>query len=202
MILSNRLTAAAALLAVPLLCGPVLAQPATARVSSSDVERLTSTATVVSVDPATRVLAIKTGDGDVVDVTAGDQIRNFAQIKPGDLIIVALQRSLTYTVSPPGTKLPAASEVDRGARAKLGAKPAGVLSRSASLTGVITAVDVPANTVSVVGPNGGVVHVLEVRDPERQAYLPKIAPGSLLTVTYTATVALDVTSPADKPGAK
>jgi hypothetical protein len=86
--------------------------------------------------------------------------------------------------------------VDRGARAKRGEKPAGVLSRSTSLTGIITAVDVPDNTISVVPQNGGAIHVLEVHNPERQAYLQKIVPGSLLTVTYTSTVALDVTSPA------
>ena len=86
--------------------------------------------------------------------------------------------------------------VDRGARARLGAKPAGVLSRSTSLTGVISAVDVPDNTISIVGQGGGAVHVLEVHNPERQAYLPKIAPGSLLTITYTSTAVLDVTSPA------
>jgi len=195
MIRFNRLTAAAALLALPLLCGSALAQQAAAPVSSSDVERLTAAATVVAVDPATRVLTIKTEDGDVVDVTAGEQVRNFAQIKPGDIIVVILQRSLTFTVSPPGTKLPSAFVVDRGARAKPGAKPAGVLSRSTSLTGVITAVDVPDNSISVVPQGGGPVHVLEVHNPERQAYLPKIAPGSLLTVTYTSTVALDITSP-------
>lgn len=181
---------------MPLLCGSALAQQAAAPVSSSDVERLTASASVVAVDPASRVITIKTEDGDVVDVTAGEQVRNFAQIKPGDMIVVTLQRSLTFTVSPPGTKLPSAFVVDRGARAKLGAKPAGVLSRSTSLTGVITAVDVPDNTISVAPQSGGAIHVLEVHNPERQAYLPKIAPGSLLTVTYTSTVALDVTSPA------
>jgi hypothetical protein len=189
----DRLTAAA-LLAVPLLCGPAMAQaPATAPVSSSDVERITAVATVVAVDPATRVVKLKTADGEVIDVTAGEDVRNFAQIKPGDGLVVTLQRSLTYTVSPKGTRLPAALVVDRAGRARPGQKPAAVESRSASVTGVITAVDVPANTVSVVGLSGGPVHVLEVHNPERQAYLPKIAPGSLLTVTYTSAVALEVT---------
>nr|WP_294505732.1 hypothetical protein [uncultured Rhodopila sp.] len=194
MIRFDRLTAAAALLALPLLCGSALAQdPAPAPVSSSDIERVTATATVVAVDPATRVVKLKTEDGDVIDVTAGENVRNFAQIKPGDGLVVTLQRSLTYTVSPKGTKLPAALVVDRAGRAKPGQKPAAAVSQSTSITGIITAVDVPANTVSVVGQGGGPVHVLEVHNPERQAYLPKITPGSLLTVTYTATVALEVT---------
>jgi hypothetical protein len=190
----DRLTASAALLTVPLLCGSAMAQTsAPAPVSSSDVERVTATATVVAVDPATRVVTLKTDDGDVIDVTVGEDIRNFAQIKPGDGLVVTLQRSLTYTVSPKGTKLPEALVVDRAGRAKPGQKPAAAVSRSASVTGVITAVDVPANTISVVGTGGGPVHVFEVRDPERQAYLPKISPGSLLTVTYTSAVALQVT---------
>jgi Cu/Ag efflux protein CusF len=190
----DRLTAAAALLAVPLFCGSAIAQaPATAPVSSSDVERVTATATVVAVDPATRVVTLKTEDGNTIDVTAGENVRNFAQIKPGDGLVVTLQRSLTYTVSPKGTELPAALVVDRAGRAEPGEKPAGAESRSTSITGTITAVDVPANTISVVGLSGGPVHVFEVHDPDRQAYLPKIAPGSLLTVTYTTTVALEIT---------
>lgn len=192
----DRLTAAAALLAMPLLCGPAMAQtpaPAPVPVSSSDVERVTATATVVAVDPATRVVTLKTAEGDVIDVTAGEEVRNFAQIKPGDGLVVILQRSLTYTVSPKGTNLPEAEVVERAGRAEPGEKPAAVESRSTSVTGLITAVDVTANTVSVAPLNGGPVHVLEVRNPERQAYLPKIEPGSLLTVTYTSAVALEVT---------
>ena len=192
----SRLTAATVLLALPLLSGPVCAQPAEP-VSSTDVERETATAQVVGIDPATRVISIKTEDGKVTDVKAGEDIRNFAQIKVGDIVVATLQRSLTYTVSPKGTKLPPTLVVDRAARAKPGEKPAGVVARSESFTGTIVAVDVPENTVSVVSQTGGPVHVLEVRDPERQAYLPKISPGSLLTVTYTSALALEV-----KPAAK
>jgi hypothetical protein len=192
MIPFNRLTAAAALLAVPLLCGSALAQTSEP-VSSTDTERVTATAQVVAVDPATRVVALKTEDGDVIDVTVGPEVRNFAQIKPGDGIVVTLQRSLTYTVSPKGTKLPSLQVVDRAGRAKPGEKPAGVVSRSTSLTGIIVGVDPSAHTISLVGQSGGPVHVFEVHNPERQAYLPKIAVGSLLTVTYAATVALDIT---------
>ena len=99
----SRLTAATVLLALPLLSGPVCAQPAEP-VSSTDVERETATAQVVGIDPVTRVISIKTEDGKVTDVKAGEDIRNFAQIKVGDIVVATLQRSLTYTVSPKGTQ--------------------------------------------------------------------------------------------------
>jgi hypothetical protein len=196
MFVLNRLIAAAtAMLAVPLLGGTAWAQ-ATAPVSPMDVERMTATAQVVAVDPATRTVTIKAENGEMIDVIAGEDVRNFAQIKVGDVVVATVQRSLTFTVSPKGTDLPATMVVDEAARAKPGERPAGVIARSTSLSATIVAVDAAAHTVSIVEKSGGPVRVLEVRNPERQAYLPNITPGSLLTVTYTSALAVDVQSAA------
>jgi hypothetical protein len=188
--------AGAALLIVPsLLC---LSPDGTARadtaapITSSDNEVATATAVVTAIDASTRTVTIKTENGETMDIKVGDNVRNFAEMKVGDKVVATLELALTYTVFPAGTKLPAAMVVDRAGRAKPGAKPAAEVSRSASLTGTIVAVDTSANTVSVVEQRGGPVRVLHVKNPERQAYLPKIHPGQILAITYTEALALQV----------
>jgi hypothetical protein len=188
-------TAAACLIVPPLLClsphGTARAETA-APVTSTDSEVETATAVVTAINAPTRTVTIKTENGETMDIKVGDNVRNFAEMKVGDKVIATLELALTYTVFPAGTKLPAAMVVDRAGRAKPGAKPAAEVSRSASLTGTIVAVDTSANTVSVVEQRGGPVRVLHVKNPERQAYLPKIHPGQILAITYTEALALQV----------
>jgi hypothetical protein len=190
-------TAAAFLIVPPALClssnGTARAETASpSPVTSTDSEVTTATAVVTAIDAPTRTVTIKTENGETMDIKVGDNVRNFAQMKVGDKVVATLELALSYTVFPAGTKLPAAMVVDRAGRAKPGAKPAAEVSRSASLTGIIVGVDPSANTVSVVEQRGGPVHVLHVKNPERQAYLPKIHPGQILAVTYTEALALQV----------
>src|SRR5687767_5663639 len=44
------------------------------------------TATVVAVDPAERVVVLKTADGDMIPVKCGKNVVNFDQIKAGDQV--------------------------------------------------------------------------------------------------------------------
>ena len=169
-----------------------------APVSSSDSELFTGSAVVSAINPSTRVVTLKSPDGKLMDVTAGDHVRNFAQIKVGDVVSFAAERSLTFTVSPRGTKLPDAMVAKGAARAKPGEKPMGVVARSEALSGTIVAIDTAANTIDVVDQHGGPIHTLHVRNPERQAYLPKVHPGDMLTITYTETLGISV-DPATKP---
>ena len=129
---------------------------------------------------------------------AGEQVYNFAQIKVGDVVSVAAERSLTFTVSPHGTKLPDASMAQGAARSKPGEKPPGIAARFETLSATIVAVDPAANTIDVVDQHGGLIHTLHVRNPERQASLPMVHPGDLLTVTYTETVGISVDPATDR----
>jgi len=174
----------------PTFTTPVWAQ--SAPISSTDKETATVVAQVTAINAATRVVTVKMPDGKLMDVKAGDEVKNFAQVKVGDLVVATLQLSLTYTVFPVGTKIPQVMMVDQAARAKPGAKPAGAVAQSTSLSGVIVGVDVAAKTVSVVDSKGGPIHILQVQNPERQAYLPKIKVGQVLTITYTEAFALEV----------
>ena len=52
-------------------------------------------AQVVAIDKATRTVTLKGPQGNVVDVVAGDEVKNFAQIKVGDFVVVRYAEALT-----------------------------------------------------------------------------------------------------------
>lgn len=174
-----------------LLSGAAHAQGAP--LSSSDVEVVSETATVIFVDQGTRTAKLKTSHGDVFDYVAGPEVRNFAQVKVSDVVTAAMERRLTFTVSPRGTQLPTVAAASGGAQAKPGEKPGVMAGAAVSMSGIIVAVDAAAKTVAVVENGGGPVHTLQVRNPERQALLGQVHAGDVLTVTYAETVGIAVT---------
>src|SRR4029450_9088992 len=58
------------------------------------VRALKVSAQVVAIDKATRTLTLKGPDGNSVDVAAGEEVKNFPQIKLGDFVVVQLMQSL------------------------------------------------------------------------------------------------------------
>ncbi len=52
-------------------------------------------AQVVAIDKATRTVTLKGPKGKVVDIVAGEQVKNFDQIKVGDLVVARYAQALT-----------------------------------------------------------------------------------------------------------
>src|SRR5262245_4382377 len=68
-----------------------------------------ATATVVAVDKATRTITLK-GPKRTVDVVAGDEVKNFDQIKVGDRVVVKYVEALTLELKK--TKAPLDAKAD------------------------------------------------------------------------------------------
>ena len=49
----------------------------------------------MAIDKATRTLTLKGPEGNVMDVVAGDEVKNFDQIKLGDFVVVRYAQALT-----------------------------------------------------------------------------------------------------------
>ena len=88
----NRIALALVFLAATLAAGAFAQQPATgATVVASEpgkaviAQTAEVSAKVVAIDKATRTVTLKGPQGNVVDVVAGDEVRNFDQIKLGDI---------------------------------------------------------------------------------------------------------------------
>jgi len=151
-------------------------------------------AEVIGIDKATRTVTLKGPKGNVVDVVAGDEVKNFDQIKLGDMVVARYAEALTLELRKTGTGTGAATVREEAARAKPGDRPAVAGARQVSALAEVVAVDPKASTISIKGPKGKVV-MLKVRNPDQFKVVKK---GDQVEVTYTEALALSV-EPAQKP---
>lgn len=155
------------------------------------------TATVEAVDPATRVVTLKGPKGNTVDVVAGEEVRNFDQIKKGDKLTVKYAEALTLELRKDG-KAVGRSESESMKRAKPGEKPGGTARRDVTIVADVVAVDAAKKSVSLKGPKGNVVD-LNVQDPEQLKLIKK---GDKVEATYTQALAISMEAPAAAPKKK
>jgi propanediol utilization protein len=184
------------------LASPVLAQtaaPAAGAAITSEPGKATAvravevSAQVVGIDKATRTLTLKGPKGDVFDVVASAEVKNFDQIKVGDALVLRIAQALTLELRK--TKGAAGDVAVREGvvAAKPGERPAVAGAREVTAIAEVTAVDPKASTITLKGPRGNVV-TLDVRNPEQFKVVKK---GDQVEVTYTEAMALSV-EPAKK----
>ena len=152
-------------------------------------------ASIVGIDKATRTVTLKNPKGDVFDIVASDEVKNFDQIKVGDVVVARYAQALTLELKE--TKVAAGDPVVReeAAKAKAGERPAVVGARQVTVIADVVAVDPKASTISLKGPKGKVV-VVDVRNPEQFKVVKK---GDQVEVTYTEALALSVEPVPKKP---
>ena len=164
---------------------------------ASIVEAVQVSAQVVGIDKATRTVTLKGPQGNTVDIVAGDEVKNFDQIKLGDFVVARYLQSLTLELKK--TKVKAGEPIVREevARAKPGAQPAFAVAREVTAIADVIGVDPKKSTITLKGPRGNVV-TLNVQNPDQFKVVKK---GDQVEVTYTEALALSV-EPAPKPAAK
>jgi hypothetical protein len=145
-------------------------------------------ARVVGIDKATRTLTLKGSKGEVFDLVAGDEVRNFDQIKIGDAVVARYAHALTLELRKTQGAAGAPVVREEVAKAKAGERPAVAGARQVSAIADVVAVDPKASTITLKGPRGNVV-VLDVGNPEQFKVVKK---GDQVEVTYTEAVALSV----------
>lgn len=148
-------------------------------------ETVVMTATVQSIDYAKRTVTLVGPEGATKTMKVGREVRNFAQIQPGDTLLVHFREAAVYMIAPPGTKVPEDAMAAAVARAAPGEMPAGGAAERVVVTGLVTGVDPAANTISLVDPSGGMVRTLAVKNPENQKALPSIKVGDTITAVIT-----------------
>jgi len=146
------------------------------------------TATVEAIDQKTRMVTLKGPQGNTLTFKAGDQVRNLAQVKVGDLVKFAYYDSVAVRVLKKGEAFPAQSESEAMARAKKGAMPGGVVGNQTSVNATITAIDKKAKTATLKGEDGNSVTVT----PLFPKNLDKVKVGDRMVLTFTEAVAISV----------
>ena len=154
-------------------------------------------AQVVGIDKATRTVTLKGPKGNVVDIVAGDEVKNFDQIRLGDFVVARYAEALTLELRKTKVKAGEPTVREEAARAKPGERPAVAGAREVTAIADVIGVDPKKSTITLKGPRGNVV-TLNVQNPDQFKVVKK---GDQVEVTYTEALALSV-EPAPKPAAK
>jgi hypothetical protein len=177
------------------LAAPALAQaPASKAVSVIDAEGVMNlvkvSAVVQAIDLKNRIVTLSGPDGNTFAVLVDDSVKNLAQVKVGDSLVVSYFESVALDFQK-GDGIRSSTVWDDSARAKAGAKPgAAALSRVTMVTN-IWAVNQAKGKVTVRGPYGHFAEV-KLKDP---AMLTGVKVGDQMKVTFTQAVAIGIERP-------
>jgi len=155
-----------------------------------------ATATVESVNPQTREVVLKMPKGGTQTIVAGDEVRNFDQIKAGDKVKVKYMEALALELKKNGKAVVGRSEKASMDRAAAGEKPGGVALKEVTVVADVVGVDHKTNTISLKNEHGEIVP-LHLDDPEQVKLVKK---GDQVQATYTEAIAvsLEPAAPAKK----
>lgn len=185
------------------LLGAAMATASMAQTTTSDVTRAPGkvtatnsteiTADITALDAATRGVTLKGPEGNVVELIAGPEVRNFDQLKVGDKVQMQVIEQLELELIKGGGRPVVRTEASGGARAPEGGAPAGVIAAQETTIGDVIALDPATRTVTLKGPERTVELVVE--DPEQYKL---IALGDQIQATLTAAVGIAASRPAAK----
>jgi hypothetical protein len=147
----------------------------------------TVTATVLRINHETREVTVKAEDGEEHTFVASEDVKNLAQVKPGDVITATYGEALAYEVKKGGQVADVATVVGGGAAAP-GSRPAGGIARQTTVTVLITAIDPKAPSVTFKGPQGN-TRTIKVLHPEK---LEGVSVGDTVELTFTEAFAVKV----------
>jgi hypothetical protein len=149
-------------------------------------DSVTTTATVESVDLATRNVVLKNAEGKTTSVVVPENIQNLEKLQPGDSVTTTYSVALAAEILKPGEE-PAPAAVSAAKQG--GGEIVGASQVSAVLK--VDKVDLATNSVTLTGPKGN-TRTLQVKRPEVREKLKLLKPGDEVQVTYTEAVAMRV----------
>ena len=144
-------------------------------------------ATVTAIDEKTRNITLKGPEGDKVTFTAGPEVRNFAQIKRGDRVMMSYFAGFALALGPQGSGATAELSALETTRAKLGDKPAASVTSKTVAVGTVEAIDRNNRTVTLQGAERTVQ--LEVAD---DVDLSTVKVGDTAEALYVESYAVQV----------
>jgi hypothetical protein len=149
------------------------------------------TAVVTDIDAEKRLVTLKDSEGEEETIEVGAEVRNLAQVKRGDQVIVTYHESIVFQLFKPGAAKPGVGVATVGGRAEPGEKPGAAGAEAITITATVMAVDKTKPSITLKKPDGEVV-TLPVRDASK---LDPVRVGDLLEITYKRAIAVAVEKP-------
>jgi len=110
-----------------------------------------ATATVEAVDMKTREVTLRAEDGALLNFVAGDEVRNLAQVRVGDIVTVSYKIGLIMSLAPSSSGIRSRHDTVEAGRAEPGQKPAAMVRKTIEATATVRAVDLEKRTVTLQG---------------------------------------------------
>jgi hypothetical protein len=151
-------------------------------------------ATIVDIKKKERQLTLRNDKGVETTVIAGPEVRNFDQIKKGDIVEVEYQVAAA-TMLEKASDTNVAGKTSAVERAPAGAKPGMTAIQTSSIVATVMEIDAKQRLVTVKGPKGGVV-TLKV-PPEMKAF-DSLKKGDKISAVYSEAIAVSVRTPTKK----
>ena len=145
---------------------------------------------VKSINKKTREVTLVGPQGNQMVIPAGEEVKNFDQIRIGDLVTLTYVQALVVELKAvENNGIRERVESENKVAAKPGEKPAGMIEKTTRIVANVVAVNPKAQTVTLRGPKRTVE--VAVKDP---AMLKDVKVGNQVEATYIEAVALVVTA--------
>jgi hypothetical protein len=144
-----------------------------------------------SVDQKTRQVVIVGLNGNEFKTTLGNEVKNFNQIKVGDIVTLTHVEIFVADIKKPSkVEIRERVETEKAVTAKLGDKPAAAIERQVAIVADVTAVDEKKGTLTVRGATRTLD--IKVKDPK---VLKGIKVGTQIETVVTEIIAIEVSAP-------
>ena len=150
---------------------------------------LDTRAVVEKVDQSTREVRLRTTDGRELTVVAGPEVRNLAQVSPGDTVRLTYYESVAVRMAEPDAGGPATTSAIP-ARAPEGSMPAGVVGATTDMVVEILAYDPTSGVATFKTPDGITRQVLV--NPAMREFAAARKPGDRVAMQVTSAVAASI----------
>jgi hypothetical protein len=161
-----------------------------AQTKSITGEKQTITATVESIERASREVTLKGPKGNYITITVPEDVKRFSEMKVGDKITATYYENVVLRVKRPGEK---AIDTDKAAVTPGGgAKPGATAATQRTITATITEIDPKIPSITFTGPNNWKYSSKVV---DKQA-LAQVKVGDKVDITWTEAVLVSMAPPA------
>jgi hypothetical protein len=147
--------------------------------------QMNATFTVSAIDAANRTLTLKTPDNSQVMCTAGESVRNLAQIKVGDRVNATLVDEMAVAVGKPGMPPAPGGMVSLAPK---GAQPGMMMAKTQDITAKICGIDAQKRMITIEAA-GGQCKTIGVSSSVNLAELKK---GDDITAQWTSAQAISL----------
>ena len=157
---------------------------------SAQREAMMNTRVVVEhVDQETRVVRVRMMDGSALDVLAGPQVHNLAQVSAGDTVRLTYYERVTARLAEPDAGGPATTSIVTS-RAAAGSEPGGIVRATTDAVVEFLAYDPATGIVTFKSPEG-ITQTVEV-DPAMRDFAAARRPGERVALQTTNAVAASI----------